>query len=317
MTTDGHPTAATSDNSARAKPALPAGSSIPILDQEIPSFDREVAPALEIEPGGIVAFRTSGEVLRKVASGIPAEQLDLEGANLVTGPVLVRGAEPGDALRIEVLDIAIHEAWAIWIEGLGPLGHLTDGIHGYETPIIDGTVRISEELAVPLAPMIGCIGVAPADAPASTVRPVYPTGGNLDLRDLSPGATLWLPVAVSGGLLSLGDIHAAMGHGEPTFVAIEAAGTATVRIDVEKGSDLRLPRLRTGRSTVCVGMGQDYPQARTSAVQQAFDLLTGTHGLSAREAYGYASGCVELRPAGPAGSMVEGLEAALAVVPDP
>ena len=139
----------------------------------------------------------------------------------------------------------------------------------------------------------------------------------MDLRELSPGAVLWLPVAAPGALLSIGDLHAAMGHGEPAFVALEAAGTATVRVDLERDTDLTLPRIRSGNETACIGMGVSYPEARASAVRQAFELLTATHGLTASEAHAYVCAAVELRPAGPSGSIGDDLEAAVAAVPDP
>lgn len=286
-------------------------------EHEVLSFDRTIAPACEVDPGTVVAFHTSGEILRALADGASPSSVDLERANAVTGPVRVRGAEPGDALRVEVLDIAIERAWVAWIQDLGPLGSHVEGIRVVEAPVAEGRVTLGERLTVPLAPMIGCIGLAPAEGAASTMRPVYPTGGNLDLRELSPGTAISLPVAVPGGLLSIGDLHAAMGQGEPAFVAIEAAGTATVRIDLDKDAGLDVPRLRRATETICVGMGATYPEARASAVGQAFDLLTGTHGLGSDEAYAYVCACVQLRPAGPSGSMVDGLEAALAVVPDP
>lgn len=298
-------------------PGAPAREFLITTEHEVLSFDRTIAPACEVDPGATVSFQTSGEILQQLAAGAPLESIDLERANAVTGPVFVRGAEPGDALRIEVLDISIDRAWVIWMEGLGPLGSLTEGIQAFDAPIADARVRIGERLSVPLAPMIGCIGVAPAEGTASTMRPIYPTGGNMDLRELSPGAVLWLPVAVAGALLSLGDLHAAMGHGEPAFVAVEAAGTATVRIDVDKNTELTFPRARAGTETICIGMGTSYPEARASAVRQAFDLLTQTHELPSTDAYAYLCARVELRPAGPSGSMVDGLEAALAVVPDP
>jgi amidase len=286
-------------------------------EHEVLSFDLKLPPACEVEPGATVTFETSGDVFRQLAGGAPLDSIDLERANAVTGPVLVCEAEAGDALRIDVLEIEIDHAWIVWMEGLGPLGSLTAGIQVSEAPIDDAGVRLGERLTVPLSPMIGCIGLAPAEGAMSTMRPVYPTGGNLDLCELSPGATLWLPVTAPRALLSLGDLHAAMGHGEPAFVAVEAAGTATVRIGIEKESELTLPRLRSENETICVGMGDSYPEARASAVRQAFDVLTDTHQLPATEAYGYLSACVDLRPAGPSGSMVEGAEAALAVVPDP
>lgn len=293
------------------------GSTLIGTENEVLVFDPTLPPACEVNPGATVSFETSGEVLRQLACGAALDSVDLERANAVTGPVLVRGASPGDALRLEVVGVAIDQAWVVWIEGFGPLGSHTQGVQVFETPISDGRIHLGEGLSVPLAPMIGCVGLAPADGTMSTMRPVYPTGGNMDLRELSPGAVLWLPVAAPGALLSIGDLHAAMGQGEPAFVALEAAGTATVRIDLERDSELEFPRLRSGGDTVCVGMGPSFPDARASAVQQAFDLLLRTHGMSARDAYAYVCACVELKAAGPSGSMVDGLEAVLAVVPDP
>jgi amidase len=280
-------------------------------------FDATAAPAVEVDPGSVVSFETSDTVLAQIAAGKPIEEIDFEQANTVTGPVCIRGAEPGDALRIEVIDIEIDRAWVVWMQGFGPLGSHAEGIQAVPAPISDGRVNIGDGLTAPLDPMVGCIGVAPADGAASTMRPVYATGGNLDLRDLSPGTILWLPVQVPGALLSLGDLHAAMGEGEPAFIAIEAAGTATVRVDLDKRSPLRLPRLRKDGQTICVGMGDSFPEARQSAVEQAFELLTGAHGLAPLVAYSYVCARVGLRPAGPSGSMVDGLEAVLAVVPDP
>jgi acetamidase/formamidase len=165
--------------------------------------------------------------------------------------------------------------------------------------------------------MIGCIGLAPASGRASTVRPVYRTGCNLDLRELSPGAVLRLPVEVDGGLLSMGDFHAAMGHAEPTFVSIEANGSATVTVDVERGRPLPTPRLRVGDETVCVGMGETHAEAKQDAIDQAFELLTEDFGLDPFLAYAYSSARVGLRLGGPTGTRVEGRQAVLAVVPHP
>lgn len=281
------------------------------------AFDATIAPAIRVDPGSTVIFETSDTVIAKLAAGARIEDVDLEQANTVTGPLYVNGAEPGDALRIEVFDVQIDRAWVVWMQGFGPLGSHVEGIEVTPAPISAGLVRIGDGVAVPLEPMIGCIGVAPADGTASAMRPLQPTGGNMDLRELRSGVTLWLPVQAPGALLSLGDLHAAMGQGEPAFVALEAAGTATVRIDLEKASPRTLPRLRTKTDTICVGMGDSYAAARQSAVEQAYELLTGTHGLGPSAAYAYVCARVDLRTAGPSGSMVEGLEAALAVVPDP
>jgi amidase len=126
-----------------------------------------------------------------------------------------------------------------------------------------------------------------------------------------------LPVEVDGGLLSLGDFHATQGQGEPAFVAVEAAGTATVRLSLTERAHLPAPRLHTDDATVCVGLGVTYPEARASAVRQAYEVLQSEHGLSADAAYANCCARVALMPAGPSGSLSDGQEAALAVVPTP
>ena len=109
-----------------------------------------------------------------------------------------------------------------------------------ETPLRDGRAHLGR-LSVPVRPMIGCIGVAPAEGVGSTFMPAYPFGGNMDLRELEPGTTIFLPVQVAGGLLSMGDLHAAMGTQEPTWVSLEAAGSATLRIGLAKAMPPQLP----------------------------------------------------------------------------
>jgi amidase len=280
------------------------------------AFDPTIPAVLEIPSGATVRFDTDDAAFVRLAAGESLESIGIENVNTVTGPVAIRGAEPGDALRIEVLDIHIARAWSVWIPGFGPLGSRTTVVRAMQTPIDGASIRITDTLSVPLSPMIGCIGLAPVAGRGSTMRPTYPFGGNMDLRELSPGATLWLPIQVPGGLLSLGDLHAAMGHGEPAHVSLEAAGSATVRISVEKARPLRYPRLRVDRDTICIGM-DDAPRAMGGiaaayqrAVDQAFELLTDERGLEPFAAYTYISARVTTRFGGPAGSLV------LAVVPD-
>jgi amidase len=270
---------------------------------------------LEVDPGNTVTFEVEDETWERLRDGTSPDELP--GFNPVTGPVSVRGARPGHALRIEIIAVEPTRAWAAWMPGFGPLGARTRRVHVEEVPIEGAWLRLDGDLAVPLDPMIGCIGVAPAEGTASTVRPVYRTGGNLDLREMSPGATLWLPVQIEGALLSLGDLHAAMGSAEPTFVSVEASGSATVRIDLERNRALSSPRLRVNTETICVGMGETHEEAKRDAIDQAFALLTDDFGLEPFTAYAYASARVGLRLGGPAGTRVEGLQAVLATVPDP
>jgi amidase len=278
-------------------------------DKRAFAFTPGVAPALEVEPGAVVTFETGSEAYERLAAGEAVESIGLENFNAVTGPVAVRGAEPGDALAIDVLAVTVRRAWSVWLPGFGGLGSRTEGIHVREIPLEDGVARIGDGLEVPVEPMIGCIGVAPTDGECSTLRPAYPWGGNMDLRELEAGATLYLPVQVAGALLSMGDLHAAMGAAEPTWVSLEASGQATLRIGLEKGVTLPFPRIRLDGATACLGMGKTLEEAHQAALDHAFDFLLA-EGLDPFDAYAFASARVAMRFGGPASPIV------LAVVPD-
>lgn len=280
-------------------------------EQRAFAFDATIPPVLEIEPGDTVTFQTGDIAYERLSKGESVDAIGLENFNVVTGPVFVRGAQPGDALRCEVLDIQVTRAWSVWLPKFGGLGSRTDTMHVMQTPLEGGRVRLSDTLTVPIEPMIGCIGVAPAEGKGSTFLPSYPFGGNMDLREMSPGTTLYLPVQVPGALLSLGDLHAAMGTAEPTWVSLEAAGQATLRIGIEKNMPLNYPRLRIGNKTYCLGIGQSLEESHQIAINEAYDLLTKGYGLDSFVAYAYTSARVAMHFGGPGGSIV------MAVVPDP
>ncbi len=280
-------------------------------DQKAFAFDPTIPPVLTIQSGDTVTFETGDFAYERLANGETVEAIGLENFNAVTGPVYVEGAEVGDALKIEILDVQVTRAWSVWLPGFGGLGNKSAELRVMQTPLRDGRAYLSETLSVPIEPMIGCIGLAPAEGKASTFLPAYFHGGNFDLREMMAGTTLYLPVQVSGALLSMGDLHAAMGTAEPTWVSLEASGSATLRISVEKGMKLNFPRLRMGDSTLCMGMGETLNDAHQAALDQAYDLLVNEFQLEPFVAYAYASARVAMRFGGPACPIV------LAVVPDP
>lgn len=279
-------------------------------EQRAFAFDPTVPPALRIEPGDSVTFETGDVAYERLSKGESVESIGLENFNAVTGPVYVEGAEPGDALKVEVLDVQVRRAWSVWLPQFGGLGGRTDTTMVREILFRDGRAHITDALSVPLRPMIGCIGVAPAEGAGSTFMPTYPFGGNMDLRELVAGATIYLPVQVTGGLLSMGDLHAAMGNAEPTWVGLEAAGQATLRMSVEKGMNIAYPRVRSGNETIVMGMGESLADAQQQAIDAAYSLLTDEWGLSPFDAYAYISAAVDMRLGGPLSNMV------LAAIPD-
>jgi amidase len=224
--------------------------------------------------------------------------------NPVTGPVFVEGAEPGDVLAVTIHDIALAEqGWSVSIPGAGALAELMGPeFFVRRVPVRDGRVQLTPTLDCAAAPMIGCVGVAPADRDGSTVMPTLPTGGNMDLTDAGPGSTVYLPVQVPGALLSIGDIHAVMARGESSFVAIEIAGWATVSVDVVKGRSIRGPQLDTGSDYVCVGLGDPVQDSVQMAYESLFSVMVDDHGWDREDAYVVMSALAHTELGGPTGS---------------
>lgn len=273
------------------------------------AFRPDVEPVLRVRPGETVRFETSaGPVERLFAAGPRwLEELELRAINAVSGPVFVEGVTPGDAVAIEILNIEPRDwAWNAVIPGFGLLDGLLPAPSLERYPIRDGEILISERVRLPLRPMIGCLGLAPARGETSTLSPAMPWGGNYDLTQVAVGATVLLPAQVPGGLFSLGDLHAAMGEHEATFVALECAGAATVRLGVRPGLPLETPRIETPEHIYTLGLSPcgDYGAARQQAARLLFEVLTREQGLSPREAYTLISARGDLTLGGPAGTIV-------------
>jgi len=278
--------------------------------QHTVDFRPDHVPVATVATGATIRFETGDIAYERLSRGEALDAIGLETFNRVTGPVYVEGAVPGDALRVEILDVAIHRSWSVWLPGFGALGGYTQETVAKQIPLEDGVAVISDRLRVPVDPMIGCIGLAPASGVGSTFMPAYHSGGNMDLREMSPGTTVDLPVEVPGALLSVGDHHAAMGRGEPTWVSLESAGASTVRVTLLKDSPVSHPVLRRQGSILFLGMGDDLATAHQHAVDRAWAWLVEDRGLEPFEAYAYASARLEMRLGGPASAMV------LAVLPE-
>jgi amidase len=275
------------------------------------AFRPDADPVLRVRPGEIVCFETSPEPVERLFAAGPrwTEAVDVRAINAVTGPVFIEGVMPGDAVSVEVLAIEPHDwAWNAAIPGFGLLDDLVPGPMLERLPIEDGEVIVSERVRLPLRPMIGCLGLAPSEGETSTLSPAMPWAGNYDLTQIAPGATVLFPAQVPGGLFSLGDLHAAMGEHEATFIAIECDGTATVRLDVRPGLGLETPRIETADRIVVMGLSPcgDYAAARLQAARLLYEFLTREAHLTPWEAYAVISARGDLTLGGPAGTIILG-----------
>jgi amidase len=284
---------------------------IVLANQTTFAFRPDADPVLRVRRGETVRFETSPEPIERLfAAGSGwTEEIDVRALNTLTGPVFIQGVAPGDTVSIEVLAIEPRDwAWNAAIPGFGLLDSLFPEPMLERLPIQDGEVIVSERVRLPLRPMIGCLGLAPAEGATSSLSPAMPWAGNYDLTQIAPGATVLFPAQVPGGLFSLGDLHAAMGEHEATFIAIECAGSATVRLDVRPGLTLESPRIETADRIFVIGLSPcgDYGAARLQAARLLYELLTREAELTPREAYAVISARGDLTLGGPAGTIVLG-----------
>lgn len=275
-------------------------------------FDAGVAPVLEIASGDRVTIETvSGapDVMPAPSTGhvIPPELVEIHAkvprklpGHVLTGPVAVKGAMPGDTLVVEIEAIRCRQAWGY--NAIRPLAGALPGEFP-ETRIVhipldldQGVGRLSWGAEIPLRPFFGVMGVAPPPAWGMiSSLPPRQHGGNLDLKELVAGTTLRLPVHVPGANFSCGDGHGAQGDGEVCVTAIETALTGTFRLSLEKGRRLAWPEAETPAHVITMAFDPDLDQAAKIALREMIALICKRKGLSREDAYMLCSLAADLR----------------------
>ncbi len=274
-------------------------------------WDNAAEPALEVDSGATITLEAadaSGGQLGQNSTADDVASLDLSHVNPVTGPVYVKGAEPGDVLAVEILELTPHDwGWTAIIPGFGLLADEFPApwLNISRVDATNHIVAFAEDITLPFSPFPGTIGVAPREPGQHSVVPPSKWGGNMDIKHLRAGTTLYLPVGTPGALFSVGDTHAAMGDGEVCGTAVETAMDITVRLSVRKDIDARYPQYHvpeghlsnTQQSSyhVCTGIGPDLFEATRDATRAIIEHLVQHYGQSREQAYAIASVAVDLR----------------------
>ena len=255
-------------------------------DQVIFSFGPNLQPVLEVQPDEVVTFQTQDCFSGQIAGeGDLVTDIDFSRVNPATGPVKVRGAEPGDSLVVEILNIVTaHQGVATIIPGYGQLTDICPNAVTRVLSVRDGLVHFDDRIRFPVRPMVGVVGVATATEEITNAMPGQ-HGGNLDDHMHGVGTTIYFPVRQHGGMFAVGDMHASMGDGEICGTGLEIAGEVTMRLSLLKGKQARWPVSETGDRWMTHGTAEDYQTALREACHDACDLLTGEWGLSASNAY--------------------------------
>ena len=275
-------------------------------------WDNANKPVVTIAPGETVEFHpvdSSGGQLNPNSTVADIPKLDFGKVNPVAGPVYVDGAEPGDAIKVTLISFT-PSGWG-WTANIPGFGLLADqfkdpALHIWKyDPASLAPAMYGPGGRVPLKPFCGTIGLAPAEPGLHSVVPPRRVGGNMDIRDIAAGTTLYLPVEVKGGLFSVGDTHATQGDGEVCGTAIESPCSLAAKFELVKNANLAFPRFTTPGPVArhfdvkgyeaTTGISPDLFEAARQAVMGMIDLLTREHKMSAVEAYMLCSVCADLR----------------------
>jgi acetamidase/formamidase len=267
-------------------------------------FSSELKPALVVESGDRIHVETfSGmnvyqkapaefvpDAFREICENLPGDRRVGPGPHLLTGPIVVNGAKPGDILEVRLEEItpslpvgfnAIRSGW-----GALPQVFTQPALRFIPLDLINQTAEFppGSGIRFPLQPFFGILGVATAETNRTSVPPgLY--GGNIDNRQLQAGSRVFLPIFLPGALFSIGDGHAAQGDGEVNVTAIETSMNGTIQLILRKDLNFTAPFAETPADFISMGFGQTLDQAFELALQHMINFLEHYTGISAEEAY--------------------------------
>jgi acetamidase/formamidase len=280
-------------------------------------FGADVAPVYRVKDGDVVEIHTvstagisskdpeaffkennlpidqHAQQIINILKNVQPEPSGIRG-HMLTGPVYIEGAEPGDSLEIRILDLPLRSNYgvnSVWPGG----GGIPDAVTTRETFVYrydkkKNTASFIEGLEIPLKPFMGVMALSPPHemGRVSSIPPDF-FGGNLDIKHLVKGTTLYLPVSVPGGLFTTGDCHSAQGNGEVSGVAIEASLALVAKFIVHKGKTIRQPRAETPTHFIAIGLDPDLDKAMKNALTETVNFIKDEMGFTFNQALSIAS----------------------------
>ena len=294
-------------------------------------YHAKTPPALRIKAGDSVEFHTllTSSPTRLEGAGVPPEQVEQAlrdiyrevkdkgpGGHILTGPVFVEGAEPGDVLEVRIRSIGLAIPYSY--NAFGPRsGTIPEDFPDPKMRIIPldrerMVAPFGEGIEIPLKPFFGSMGVAPPESSGRvSSAPPGIHAGNLDNKELVAGTTLFIPVHVPGALFEVGDGHAAQGDGEVDITALETSLVGTLEFVVRKDLHLKWPRAETPTHFIAMGIDKDLDEAMKIAVRESVDLLVQEKKLTREDAYMLSSTAVDFHVT----QVVDGTKGVHAMVP--
>ncbi|PAU93677.1 acetamidase [Aliifodinibius salipaludis] len=265
-------------------------------DQTHSYWSSTIEPLIRVESGSVIEVNTeeaSDKQLNHKSTVEDIKNLSFDPIHPLTGPVYVENAEPGDILKVKLHKIELGSwGWTGIIPGFGFLSDEFDEpwIKTFEFDENSNTAAFSEDINIPLKPFPGVMGVAPDTEEELSTVPPRANGGNMDDPNMTEGTTVYFPVQVEGALFSIGDAHAAQGHGEVCGTAIEAPMRIVYEVEVIKdGHEIQEPQYETDDYYAVTGYGETIDEAAKKATRYMIDYLETEHDMDRNDAYALAS----------------------------
>jgi acetamidase/formamidase len=296
------------------------------------NYSAAAKPVLRIKSGDTVEIQTmlTNSPDRLISAGVKPEQVEAElkaiyaevkdkgpGGHILTGPIFVEGALPGDVLEVRIVGIKLAIPYAYNSFGprsgvLGPEDFEKGGMKIIPLDGDRGVARFAGNIEIPLRPFFGSMGVAPPES-AGRINSAPPGihAGNLDNKDLVAGTKIYIPVHAPGALFEVGDGHAGQGNGEVDITALETSLTGTFQFVVRKDMHLKWPRGETPTHFIAMGLDKDLTEALKIAVRESIDFLVTEKHLSREDAYMLSSVAVDFNVT----QAVDGIKGVHAMIP--
>ncbi len=257
-------------------------------------LDPNIEPVMVVAPGTEIWVDTLDNEAGRIRSESDLGSTRLDDVNPVTGPIGIETAEPGDVVRLDILEVRVAPyGHIVLLQGYGLLAGHVEAPRTRIVTIHGNAIHFNERINLPVRPMVGTIGVAPRDGATSLAAGDY--GGNMDNKDVAPGSTLYVKAQVPLGLVYLGDLHAAMGDGEVCLNGVEIAGSVRLRIGLEKGLHLRNPMIETPGGWEVVVYDPDIERAIELACEDMAYFLAERLGITLGDAVMLTSVACDVR----------------------
>ncbi|WP_342539826.1 acetamidase/formamidase family protein [Heyndrickxia sp. FSL K6-6286] len=273
------------------------GVRLKIFNKEnvITSFSAKHKPSYSVKMGEIFQVETNDCYGGAITSSDQLRtEINIDYINPATGPIYINDLHKGETLCIDILDIQLDEYGVMVLyPGMGPLGDLVKQTDTRIFHVSSGKVEFNEEIALPVKPMIGVIGVAPLEGEILSESP-GDHGGNMDTKQITTGNKLYLPVFHDGGLLALGDLHASMGDGELNGSGIEIGGKVTMSLS-KSNLSIPMPIVETTDSFMFISSAKTFEEASNKGMEAVVHLFKKKLALSFNDSYRLLSAVCDLQ----------------------